>query len=297
MLPTALKRGDTIGLFSPSHIATREKYSGFIKGMKAKGFAVKEADNLYKNTYGYLASERERADDLNQLFADPSVQMILFGGGNGALEVLPFLDYDMIRKNPKILCSYSDGTSILNAVHTRTGLVTYYGQAPYMFENMIPYDEANFEAHIVNGPASMHQKISEWTTLRAGVCEGKLIGGYPRNLALMINTPFFTYDPQEKYVLFLEDHESISSVSLLSMFISCIEQHPFMQRVTGLLFGQYGETQNAELIARLTRMGEMYNIPVAYCHDFGHGDFNHAILPIGRQAKFDATNHNLHYFT
>jgi len=293
MLPKPLRRGDTIGICSPSHIADPEKYKDYIAYIEALGYAVKTADNLYKSTYGYLASERERADDFNQLIADETVKMILFGGGDGGLEVLPLLDYEAIKQNPKILCSYSDGTSILNAVHSKTGLVTFYGQAPWLFPGRSAHDAAHFDAHVVNGPAQVFQKSGPWQTLRPGACEGKLIGGYPRNLALMLNTDYLVFDPWEKYVLFMEDHESISSVACLSMYISCLEQNAFMNQVTGVLFGQYADTPNPALTARLTRLGETFGIPVAYCDDFGHGDHYHGILPIGRMARLDATAQNL----
>lgn len=93
----------------------------------AWGFAVKFGKNVCLDSYGYAASAEERAQDLNELVADEEVQMVLFNGGESAVEILPHIDYEAIRRHPKLFCSYSDATSILNTIHARTGLVTYYG--------------------------------------------------------------------------------------------------------------------------------------------------------------------------
>lgn len=124
MISRRLIPGDTISGVSPSHVAVRERYQPMLEGLRRLGFQVKQAKNLYRDTYGYLASEQERAEDINAMVQDDTVRMILFGGGEGGNEVLPLLDYEAIARNPKIFLSYSDGTSILNAVYARTGLET-----------------------------------------------------------------------------------------------------------------------------------------------------------------------------
>ena len=103
-----LKHGGTIGICSPSHIADYWDYQNTINHIKSKGFNVKEANNLYRNTYGYAATPEERAADFNQLIADPEVEMILFGGGEGANELLPFIDFENIKKNPKSIIEKED---------------------------------------------------------------------------------------------------------------------------------------------------------------------------------------------
>lgn len=286
MRAKCLSEKGTIGICSPSHIAQFDAYQRTIAAIRDKGFAVREADNLYKSTYGYLASPQERAADFNQLVADPEVELILFGGGEGSNELLPYLDFEQIRRNPKRICSYSDGTTILDAVWANTGLETYYGQAPYLFENFTKYDETQFMSHMVTGQAKYHLPNSEWRMQTPGKAKGILVGGYARNFAMLLGSRYFPIDLKQKYLLFIEDHEMFGGVDYVSAMLSHIEQHDFMQAVSGFIFGHYSENVPSELLDRLKRLGERYQIPVVYCDDFGHGS-NHAILPIGRMAELD----------
>jgi len=289
-----LKQGGTIGICSPSHIADYWDYQNTMNHIKSKGFQVKEADNLYKNTYGYAATPEERAADFNQLIADPEVELIIFGGGEGANELLPFIDFENIKRNPKRLCSYSDGTWLLNPIYTKTGLESYYGQAPHNFIDMSWHDEKCFFEHHVYDCATEQDKISEWKVQRGGQAEGILIGGYARNFALLLGSKYFQPDLNQKYVLFLEDHESFGGVDYISTMISHIEQHDFMKSVVGFIYGNYSDHEHPELLWRLQRLGERHNIPVVYCDDFGHG-WRHAIMPLGRRVCLDADQQRLLY--
>lgn len=282
-----LRCGDTVGIISPSHVATPERYNAAIAQINSMGFSVKLSKNLYKATYGYIASEQERADDLNEMVSDPEVKMIFFGGGYGSVDLLPLIDYENIRKNPKCFLSYSDGTSILNAIHTRTEIVTYYGQTPGDYCDPAPYTLDQFKRVFLEESTGEFLPNSDWHTVTAGSCEGILIGGYLHNVALGLGNPFFSYDPAKKYLLFLEDHERFSSIPEINSLLSFIQQSNFMQCVSGLIFGHYSENLSSPLLDRLKRLGEKHNIPVVYTDDFGHGQ-NHAILPVGCKAKLDA---------
>lgn len=294
MIADRLNYGDTIGLVSPSHIADPGKYEHIICSLKSKGFKVKTGKNLYKNTYGYSATEWERADDLNKMFLDDDVKMVFFGGGEGGNEILPYINFENIAGHPKIVCSYSDGTTILNAIYAKTGLITYYGQSPGIFEDLRYYDYMQFSSHFINGCAGAFVSNSNWKTINNGVCEGILIGGYTRNFALLTGSTYFPYDNKVKYILFLEDHEKFSNINEVSSYISHIEQSSFINNVVGLLFGHYSTSPYPDLLQRLERFGKKYNVPVAYCDDFGHG-VNHAILPIGAVSKLDTDKKILNF--
>ncbi len=287
-----LNKGDTIGIVCPSHIASEERHMQSRKVIENLGFNVKIGANVYKNTYGYLASEKERADDFNSMVEDKDVKMILFGGGEGGNEIIPLLDYENIKRNPKLYCSFSDGTSILNAVHAMTGLIVYYGQGPGMFNDLRHYDYMQFSSNFTENSSNNFIKNSEWKTLNEGICEGNLIGGYTRNFALMLGNKYFSYKKDENYILFLEDHETFSITAEVSSYISHIEQSDFICNVCGLIFGNYSENVPEDLLKRLERFGKKHNVPVVYTDDFGHG-VNHAILPIGKSAKFNADNQTL----
>ena len=294
MKAPCLKQGGTIGICSPSHIARYDDYQNQIRAIRNCGFQVKEGANLYKATHGYAATPEERAADFNQLLHDPAVELILFGGGEGANELLPYIDFESIRRNPKRILSYSDGTFLLNPIWAQTGLVTYYGQAPHLFLDMSDYDAKHFWEHILFDSMEEHVANSEWKVQTSGVGEGILIGGYARNFALNLNSKYLTLPENEKYVLFIEDHESFGGVDYVSAMLTHIEQDPWMNQVTGVLFGNYSGDYHPELLERLKRMGEAHKIPVIYCDDFGHG-WNHAILEIGRRVRLDADHKKLLY--
>ncbi|MBR6787122.1 MAG: LD-carboxypeptidase [Clostridia bacterium] len=294
MLAPNLKKGAVIGLCSPSSKPSPEGAQKYMRGLKRMGFEIVEAENMYKDTDGYLPSIAERAADFNQMIHDPRVDMIFFSGGECGPEILPYIDYAYLKAHPKTVVSYSDSTSILNAIWSKTGLTVYYGQSPVHFKDLRQYDWEHFEKHLMHGPVDKHFANSDWHVQYAGQGSGTLVGGYARNVAMMLDGPHFSYDPNEKYVLFLEDHEKFGGPDYVSAMISHIEQSNFIHCVTGLIFGHYSTTLNEHLLARLKRFGEKHQVPVVYCDDFGHG-VNHAILPIGRKAVLDTEKCELRY--
>ena len=196
MIAPKLERGSTIGLCSPSSKPTPESMRRFIKGMQRMGFNVIEADNLYKDTDGYLPTIEERAADFNQMIYDDRVDLIFFSGGEGGPELLPHLDYDYLKKHPKAVLSYSDSTTLLNAIWSKTGLTTYYGHTPNLFGDLRQYDWEHFVTHLMEGPAEKHFANSEWHVMNPGVAQGVLVGGYSRNMAMLMNSEYFQYNPE-----------------------------------------------------------------------------------------------------
>lgn len=294
MIPPRLTQGGVVGICSPSHIADRGTYAGMLEAIRRLGFRTREAKYLYSASHGYAAAPEERAADFNALIADPSVELVLFGGGEGSNELLPYIDFEAIRRNPKCICSYSDGTTILNAVWAKTGVEVYYGQSPGFFPNMCMYDRAQFEQHLVRGDALEHVKSGPWQSLVPGVARGMLVGGYARNFAMLLSNRYFPIDCDRPYILFLEDHERFGGVDYVSAMLAQIEQNAFIHSVAGLLFGHYAAQVPQSLLDRLRRFGQQHGVPVAYCDDFGHGA-KHAILPIGRMAELDTKRCTLRY--
>jgi len=289
-----LPHNGTIGIFCPSHVAVPERYTMQLAGIERMGFEVKLGANFYKNTWGYAASAQERADDFNALIADSSVDAVLFNGGSGAAEILPYIDYDNIRRNPKRIGSYSDGTSILNAIHAQTGLVVYYGTAPGIFGDLRHYDYAQFCAHFVKSYSATHfEHNSNWITLNSGQCEGALVGGYTTLVAQMISNRYLGFEEQA-YILFLETHEKHNTIGATAGELAFIEQTLFMSKVKGLIFGHFSVETPHDLLRCLERFGKRHNIPVVYTNDFGHGT-RHGILPIGAKAKLDADSQSVSF--
>lgn len=287
IIPERLMPNDVIGIIAPSYAVTPEDMGKPIQTLKQKGFRIKLSKNLYKNTYGYAASPEERAADFNDMILDEEVKMIFFGGGEVCNEILPYVDFEAVKTHPKIICSHSDSTTILNAVYAKTSLVTYYGACPQTFINLTDYNYKQFISRLMDGGTGFFEQNSKWETINKGSCEGTLIGGYLINFAVMLNGKFFPLDLSRKYVLFLEDHEQFSSPAVVSKYLSHIEQSGLLSQVSGVIFGNYSDHCYPEINEILTRFAVKHGFPVVKCDDFGHGE-NNAVLPIGVKAKLDA---------
>ena len=129
IIPDKLKLGDTIGVVAPSNPIVGdnvEEINMAKKIVQKSGFKVKFSKNLFSNTNGYSSTAKEKADDINEMFKDKEIKMIWCAkGGNNSNNVFEYLDYELIKKNPKIICGYSDITSLTNVINSKTGLVTF----------------------------------------------------------------------------------------------------------------------------------------------------------------------------
>ncbi|MFF2039449.1 LD-carboxypeptidase [Kitasatospora sp. NPDC058170] len=158
--PPALRPGDTIAVVSPACPATAflvEEVRRGTEALERMGFTVRMMPHA-KGVRGWTSgSVQERLDDLHQAFADPTVHAVLYSiGGLHSAQLLSGLDMELIAANPKVFCGYSDATSLLSAVHTATGLVTFYGPAliPQFGELAEPYPEtAEHFLRVVREPA------------------------------------------------------------------------------------------------------------------------------------------------
>ncbi|MHB1364985.1 MAG: S66 peptidase family protein [Eubacteriales bacterium] len=280
-----------MGVISPCYVCREEDISGALAALSQMGFNARTGQHIYKDTYGYAASPEERAEDFNNMALDKSINMVLFGGGEVGNEILPLIDYDTVRANPKIYCSYSDGTTILNALYSKSELITFHGATLRTFDGITNYNLFSFENRLIT-PSPVFTLSGEWNVLRRGICEGILIGGYLVNFAVMLSGKYFTFNKDRSYILFLEDHEMFSSPAVVSKYLSHIEQSPFINNIRGLIFGHYSTNPQPILLDILKRFSDKHKIPAMKCDDFGHG-VNNAILPIGVSAKLDANNSSL----
>lgn len=292
--PNKLSEGDTIGILSPSYILNQANIQPALDKLQEKGFKLKIAKNTFRDTYGYAATPEERAEDFNSLVSDNEVKMLLFGGGEVCNEILPLVDFSLISKNPKIICSYSDSTTILNAITSLSGIVTFYGQSLRTFLNLTEYNYQCFKSAFCSEAVPVFKSNSVLETINEGKSEGTLIGGYLINFALMLNGNYLKYDTNKKYILFVEDYIGFNAPAAISKYFSHIEQSGLMNCVTGIIFGYYSKEAAPMLNGILARLASKYNIPVIKCDDFGHGT-NNAIIPIGLNAEIDTARHSLSF--
>ena len=115
-------------LITPYDESVLEEIEKAKKIIESIGFKVKYSTNLFANTNKYSATAEEKANDINEMFADKEVKMIWCAkGGENSNSVFDYINYDIIRQNPKIICGYSDITSLTNIITEKTGLITFSG--------------------------------------------------------------------------------------------------------------------------------------------------------------------------
>ena len=151
IIPNKLKKGDTIGVVAPSNPIVGDNIEEIMKAkemVEKDGFKIEFSKNLFSNTCGYSSTAKEKAEDINYMFSNKNIKMIWCAkGGENSNSTFEYLDYNLIEKNPKIICGYSDITSITNIITAKTGLVTFSGT------NFIPpFDTANREDAVLSTP-------------------------------------------------------------------------------------------------------------------------------------------------
>ncbi len=298
--PKHLQAGQTIGLIAPSSNVTENQDIAFaIDIIKSFGFKVKLGKHLYQR-HGYLAgTDQERADDVNQMFADPEVNAIFcLRGGYGSPRILPYLDYASIARNPKVIMGYSDVTALLNAIHSKTGMITFHG--PIAAQNFSDYTLAQFKQvlfdpqpqliaqpppfEMLEGQAERDNRI---TVIHPGTATGELIGG---NLSLMVKLVGTPYEPSyEGKILFLEDVGE-APYRIDGMFTH-LKLAGRLAQLAGIVFGKCSECEaqgnSLSLEQVLNEHLKPLGIPVVRGLMIGHIEDN-ATIPIGTLAKLDS---------
>ncbi|MGB3511603.1 MAG: LD-carboxypeptidase [Microcoleaceae cyanobacterium] len=232
--PPRLKVGDTVALVSPASMVFKNelKYINMILGQL--GLKVKVATHTL-DQYGYLAGKDiDRATDINTMFADDEVQaLITTRGGWGSSRILPLLDYNVIRQNPKIIIGYSDITALLLAIYARSGLVTFHGPSGTSVWNKFTVDYLKsilFEGKAIMLPAPTN--IVE--TIRGGKARGGLVGGNLSVLAAMVGSGYLP-DWRGK-ILFVE--EVGEDVYRVDRMLTQLSLAGVLQKLQGFVFGQ-----------------------------------------------------------
>ena len=210
--PKPLKPGDMVGLIAPSGPVIQDRIPAAIASVEAMGFKVKLGESCYA-AHGYLAgSDVLRARDMNDMFADESVRGIFaMRGGYGAQRILPMLDYEIIRRNPKPFAGYSDITAFHVAINQRCCFATYHSPmaATQFYEGVDDYTMDSFYRAMTDdslvGVAIQNPIGQEMLALVPGRAEGILTGGNLSLMATSLGTPF-EMDTKDK-IIFIEDVE------------------------------------------------------------------------------------------
>ena len=318
--PKHLENGDTIGIVSPSSAITSfpRRLARGVKALENLGLKVVLGKNA-KNSFGHNGgTAEERADDINNFFADPNIKAIICStGGLNANAVLSLLDYESIKNNPKIFCGFSDITALNLAINKKTGLITFngptvlptFGEFKKPLEFTIKYfKKALFENKPIEKleyPKEFTEENLWWETeddrkrkmipasspkiVCEGIAKGVLCGGNFNTLCVLGGTEYFP--DFTNTILFLEDEEE--STALTERRLIYLEQLKVFDKIKGIIFGRpfnlVTDSKDRNLYDILKYFGEKYKIPILADIDIGHT--NPIItLPIGVSARLDATD-------
>jgi muramoyltetrapeptide carboxypeptidase len=301
--PRRLAAGDTVTLVSPAS-ATFNSIDLQIatESLAALGFKVKTGAHLMER-HGYLAGEDEaRAEDINRAFADESVAAVhAIRGGWGSARLLPHLDYDTIRRHPKVLIGYSDITALLLAIHGKTGLITFHGpiglgrwdawSLDYYRRVLLDGDRVSFsnKQDLTAERNSLTPVEFRTQTITPGKARGRLLGGNLTVLTTILGSPYLP--DWEDAILFCEDvHEDLYRVDRM---LTQLKLAGVLGKLKGFVFGSCSECGPGEGYASLT-LEEILNdhvrplgVPAWQGAMIGHAQPQWT-LPEGAQVEIDA---------
>jgi muramoyltetrapeptide carboxypeptidase len=301
--PRRLKPGATIGLITPATPTTDpDTLAQADRALKFFGFKVKVGKNVGRRAGYFGSAPEERLDDLHAMFRDRDVDAVFaMRGGYGAQHLLDRIDYDLIRRNPKILLGYSDITALHLAIQKHAGLVTFHG--PNMLSEFTDYTQqhfrrALFEAKplgILSNPpeTNLIRPAHPTRTIRSGTATAPIIGGNLTLISTLMGTPY-ELDCRGK-ILLLEDvgeepyrmDRMLTQLRLAGKFKDAV----------GIVVGECVDCGPKEFKPSLGSnfsLGEVLDailkpltVPVFYGLTFGHTD-DQLTLPLGVVATMDA---------
>jgi len=297
--PKRLSIGDTLGLVSPATAVFESDEIALAKEqLEAIGFKVVVGKHAL-DRWGYFAGrDRDRAADINAMFADDGVAgIVCYTGGWGSPRVLPYLDFDLIARKPKVIIGYSDITALLNAIHQKTGLVTFHG--PVGGSSLEPYSLEYFRRVVMTAepagnlapppkkPTELVDRTNRIIKLAPGKAKGRLAGGNLTMIATAMGTPY-ELDANGAIVLLEDVTEELYRIDRM---LNQLAQGGIFDKAAGVVFGHCsrcdykGPTFSLEEILR-DRFGSL-PIPSISGLSFGHIE-QKLTLPIGISATLDA---------
>ena len=317
MVPEKLKAGDEVRIIAPSRsmaMLGNDCIEIAKERLENLGLKVTFAKHVMDVDEDYVCTNaKDRAEDLNEAFRDKNVKAILTViGGFNSNQILKYIDFDLIKNNPKILCGFSDITILVDSIYAKTGLVTYYG--PHFssfgmkkgFDYTLEYFKKMFfsEGEVEVKPSEtwsdeawfIDQENREFIQnegmyiINEGEAEGKIIGGNLCTLNLLQGTE---YMPDIKdSILFLEDDEMAGKMFLVEFDrdLTSLIQQPGFNTVKGIVLGrcQKGSCMTKEKWMKLIKSKpELENIPVIADCNFGHTT-PIITFPIGGNTKLYA---------
>jgi muramoyltetrapeptide carboxypeptidase len=291
--PKALKKGDVVGVCSPaSPLKSRSTLTKGINYLEELGYRVELGKHIF-GEYGYLAGEdAHRAQDFNSMVSNKKIKGIFFTrGGFGSSRILPLIDFENLKRNPKIIVGYSDVTALQLAIFRETGMVTFagpmvasdFGQkfsgvAEGLFWEMLTSTKpiGNISKYFSN----KMEKIS------AGKAVGRLIGGNLSIICSMVGTKYLP--SMDNAILMLEDVEE--APYRVDRMLHQLKYAGVLEILSGILLGDFSSCKPVNNNPSLT-LGQIFdnllkNQPTISNLHFGHVK-NPITLPQGVRVKIN----------
>lgn len=298
--PPRLKPGDTVGLIEPAGF-TEDKFdlAQVLDTIRAMGLVPKPAPHVAKR-YGYFAgTDRDRAADIDAMYADKDVRAVFaVRGGWGSARLLPYLDWDTIRANPKLLIGFSDVTALHLAFAAKTGCPTIHGPGAASSWGALSWDSFRRLAFLGETPTwrtppTSDDRLAQRSnirTFRPGKASGRLLGGNLAVLAALVGTPYmpdFT-----GAILFIE--ETGEAEYRLDRMLTQLGLSGILGKLAGVVFGQCTRCTGEEANYSGFTVSEVLDqhfaplgVPAFQGALIGH-IANQFSMPVGIRAEIDA---------
>ncbi len=282
-----------MGLVNPASFLDPEDVDIARKELAQLGLNVKLAAHV-RDRYGYLGGrDADRAADINSMFADSSVRaLIAMRGGWGSSRILQMLDYDLIRRQPKIITGYSDITALLLAIYAKSGVVTFHGPVGTSSWNRFTLDWVRrilFSGEAVTLRNPWYDLNYRVETLTAGKARGRLVGGNLSVLAGMVGSPYLP--DWQGTILFVE--EIGEEVYRIDRMLTQLKLAGILDRISGFIFGQCKDCDPEEpdkslsFRQMLSEHIKPLRIPAWYGSMIGHMKDKFTV-PVGALVEIDA---------
>jgi muramoyltetrapeptide carboxypeptidase len=289
--PPALRLGDKIGLIAPASSFNREGFIAGCQRLRQMGYEPVYAQDIFERDIYFAGSAERRAFEFAELWSrDDIAALVCVRGGYGSNYVVEKLDFDRIAAQPKALIGCSDITTLLTAIHDRTGLITFHG--PMVGKDLAggTFDIFSWN-NSLSGVAGWEVATAGVEVLRSGTARGRLYGGCLSMLVASLGTPFEI--ETRGTILFIED--IAEKPYRIDRMLWQLQMAGKFEDVRGFIFGEMldcapppGETYTLQQV--IMRVLAPYNVPIVFGLKSGHVTSGNITLPIGVQAELRAEN-------
>ena len=288
-----LKSGDKIALIAPSaQIGNIEKIQKGINFLTSLGLQTIFAPHLY-NIRRYMAgTDKERADDVHWAFSNPEIKAVFcVRAAAGAARILPYIDFNLIKKNKKPLIGFCDNAALMLALNKKSGIISWNGFLP-----TYDFREASLDPLVKKSLLDLMSgnsfSITSGKSLRTGSAEGVFLCSNLSVLMKLAGTPYFP-DLRGKILLIEDIHERLHKIDLM---LQQLKQQPHFDSLKGIIFGNFtdctGDEEDGTLDDCLADFLYGTKFPAVKDFNFGHTTSRY-VLPLGAKAYFSADKETL----